>query len=42
LDWLNQGKDVRKGTWGPKEARLFLYFFCSTHSAFLMTKGHKA
>ncbi|EGU76565.1 hypothetical protein FOXB_12939 [Fusarium oxysporum f. sp. conglutinans Fo5176] len=22
LDWLNQGKDVRKGTWGPKEKRM--------------------
>lgn len=22
LDWLNQGKDIRKGTWGPKEVSL--------------------
>lgn len=34
LDWLNQGKDVRKGTWGPKEVRTFLPFLLLYTSCF--------
>ena len=31
LAWLQDGKDIRKGDWGPKEVRrhhLFLSFAC--------------
>lgn len=28
LQWLKDGKDVRKGTWGPKEVRCPLFFVC--------------
>lgn len=26
LDWLVKGNEVRKGTWGPKEVGIFLFF----------------
>jgi obg-like ATPase 1 len=41
LDWLKDGKEVRKGTWGPKEvgSSYFLPTFCFTY---MMTKGQKA
>lgn len=35
LAWLNDGKDVRKGTWGPKEVSSTFSFF-----AFMMNKGY--
>lgn len=34
LAWLQDGKDVRKGVWGPKEVRIGITFFVS--SAVLM------
>jgi obg-like ATPase 1 len=30
LAWLNDGKDVRKGNWNPKEVRYHFYFFAFT------------
>lgn len=46
LAWLQEGKDVRKGNWTPKEVRFFFYdffFFFSFPSFFaacyMMTKG---
>jgi hypothetical protein len=35
LAWLNDGKDVRKGNWSPKEVRQTF----SSFLAFMMTKG---
>jgi obg-like ATPase 1 len=42
LAWLNDGKDVRKGTWGPKEVRKTFFALLLPQPAFLMTKGQKA
>lgn len=52
LAWLQDGKDVRKGNWGPKEVRTSLSFPRSTlplldeagsvQHIYMMTKGHSA
>lgn len=46
LAWLMDGKDVRKGTWGPKEVGVFFFcflVFISSPTAiarcYMMTKG---
>lgn len=40
LAWLQDGKDIRKGNWTPKEVRrLFLYALHPPLSHFVMTKG---
>jgi obg-like ATPase 1 len=41
LALLQGGGDVRKGDWGPKEVREFLYYISRYHS-FMMTKGYEA
>lgn len=39
LQWLKDGKDIRKGDWSPKEVRTF-WLPCSI--AFMMNKSYKA
>ena len=41
LAWLNDGKDIRKGTWGPKEVRQ-THFFASFAFFYMMNKGPMA
>jgi obg-like ATPase 1 len=38
LAWLQDGKDIRKGDWSPKEVRLPTFLTFSL-PAFVMTKG---
>lgn len=45
LAWLQDGKDIRKGTWGPKEVRFPTLQFCFSFPFtqpcnYMMTKGH--
>ena len=40
LTWLQDGKDVRKGNWTPKEVRIFHYFFSFSLPLCMMNKGH--
>jgi len=43
LAWIKSGKDVRKGTWAPKEVRLSHPLSLShSNPPFMMTKGQKA
>jgi obg-like ATPase 1 len=39
LTWLNEGKDVRKGNWGPKEVRSFLLFYLCFFTSLRDDKG---
>lgn len=41
LEWLKDGKDVRKNEWAPKEVRLFYFFFLAhyTCTPFMMNKS---
>lgn len=43
LNWLKDGKDVRKGAWSPKEVRLLYFHFARISIPLsMMTKGHSA
>ncbi len=39
LQWLTEGKDIRKGDWTPKEVCTFLY---RAQSYYMMNKSYKA
>lgn len=42
LNWIKDGKDVRKGTWSPKEVRLIDFATCIPFRTFMMNKGQMA